>query len=80
MNLLLLQVDRNVYFRRDIDWFVTLIAWLAPLARPGCLQVDEDLLQQQQEAYRVQGVDEDELITAAHLKKKRKQGTADEVS
>ncbi|PWY83083.1 hypothetical protein BO94DRAFT_519621 [Aspergillus sclerotioniger CBS 115572] len=40
--------------------------------------VDEDLLQQQQEAYRVQGVDEDEMITAAQLKKKRKQGTADE--
>ncbi|KAL3248823.1 hypothetical protein BDQ94DRAFT_134764 [Aspergillus welwitschiae] len=35
--------------------------------------VDEDLLQQQQEAYRVQGVNEEEQITAAQLRKKRKQ-------
>ncbi|PWY89790.1 putative nuclear mRNA splicing factor-associated protein [Aspergillus heteromorphus CBS 117.55] len=41
--------------------------------------VDDDLLQQQQEAYKVHGVDESELVTAAHLKKKRKQqGTGDE--
>ncbi|KAL2818988.1 hypothetical protein BDW59DRAFT_151726 [Aspergillus cavernicola] len=41
--------------------------------------VDEDLLQQQQEAYRVQGVDENEQITQQELKKKRKlQGGAEE--
>jgi HIV Tat-specific factor 1 len=38
------------------------------------LQVDEDLLQKQQEAYRVQGVDEDEKANAQQFKKKRKQG------
>ncbi|KAL3491151.1 nuclear mRNA splicing factor-associated protein [Aspergillus germanicus] len=36
--------------------------------------VDEDLLQKQQEAYRVEGVDEDEKANAQQLKKKRKQG------
>ncbi|CEN62350.1 hypothetical protein ASPCAL08986 [Aspergillus calidoustus] len=36
--------------------------------------VDEDLLQKQQEAYRVQGVDEDEKANAQQFKKKRKQG------
>ncbi|PYH44418.1 U2 snRNP complex subunit CUS2 [Aspergillus saccharolyticus JOP 1030-1] len=35
--------------------------------------VDDDLLQKQQEAYKVQGVDEDEQVTASQLKKKRKQ-------
>ncbi|KAL5336928.1 putative nuclear mRNA splicing factor-associated protein [Aspergillus crustosus] len=41
--------------------------------------VDDDLLQQQQEAYKVQGVDEDEQATAQQLKKKRKQqGNAEE--
>ncbi|PYH99383.1 putative nuclear mRNA splicing factor-associated protein [Aspergillus ellipticus CBS 707.79] len=41
--------------------------------------VDDDLLRQQQEAYKVHGVDESEEITAAYLKKKRKlQGTTDE--
>ncbi|KAL3480148.1 hypothetical protein BJX99DRAFT_35712 [Aspergillus californicus] len=35
--------------------------------------VDEDLLQQQQEAYKVHGVDENEQITQQMLKKKRKQ-------
>ncbi|GES59006.1 hypothetical protein ATETN484_0003022800 [Aspergillus terreus] len=45
------------------------------------LQVDEDLLQKQQEAYRVEGVDENEQVTAQQLKKKRKQQTnSDEVS
>ncbi|KAG2415459.1 hypothetical protein HFD88_006650 [Aspergillus terreus] len=45
------------------------------------LQVDEDLLQKQQEAYKVEGVDENEQITAQQLKKKRKQQTnSDEVS
>jgi HIV Tat-specific factor 1 len=39
------------------------------------LQVDEDLLQKQQEAYKVEGVDENEQITAQQLKKKRKQQT-----
>ncbi|KAL5356955.1 putative nuclear mRNA splicing factor-associated protein [Aspergillus floccosus] len=37
--------------------------------------VDEDLLQKQQEAYKVEGVDENEQITAQQLKKKRKQQT-----
>ncbi|KKK17135.1 nuclear mRNA splicing factor-associated protein [Aspergillus rambellii] len=42
------------------------------------LQVDQDLLQQQQEAYRVQGVDENETV---NFKKKRKQQPgAEEVS
>lgn len=46
----------------------------------GALQVDDDLLRQQQEAYKVQGVDENELVTAQQLKKKRKQqANADEV-
>ncbi|KAF9890273.1 hypothetical protein FE257_006187 [Aspergillus nanangensis] len=64
----------------DLGWFVKLILWLAPLLRAmDVLQVDEDLLQKQQEAYKVDGVDETELVTAQHLKKKRKQqGTADE--
>lgn len=45
------------------------------------LQVDDDLLRKQQEAYKVQGVDEDEQVTAQQLKKKRKQqSNADEVS
>ncbi|RAL10486.1 U2 snRNP complex subunit CUS2 [Aspergillus homomorphus CBS 101889] len=35
--------------------------------------VDDDLLQKQQEAYKVQGVDEDREVTASQLKKKRKQ-------
>ncbi|RAK78274.1 U2 snRNP complex subunit CUS2 [Aspergillus fijiensis CBS 313.89] len=35
--------------------------------------VDDDLLQKQQEAYKVHGVDEDEQVTASQLKKKRKQ-------
>ncbi|KAL4916209.1 hypothetical protein BDW62DRAFT_186641 [Aspergillus aurantiobrunneus] len=41
--------------------------------------VDDDLLQQQQEAYKVQGVDENEQPNAQALKKKRKQqGKAEE--
>ncbi|EAW07743.1 U2 snRNP complex subunit CUS2 [Aspergillus clavatus NRRL 1] len=41
--------------------------------------VDDDLLQQQQEAYKIQGVDETEQLTAQQLRKKRKQqGGADE--
>jgi HIV Tat-specific factor 1 len=39
----------------------------------GILQVDDDLLQQQQEAYKIQGVDENEQVTAQQLRKKRKQ-------
>ncbi|RHZ69679.1 hypothetical protein CDV55_108065 [Aspergillus turcosus] len=35
--------------------------------------VDDDLLQQQQEAYKIQGVDENEQVTAQQLRKKRKQ-------
>ena len=42
-------------------------------------QVDADLLQKQQEAYKVEGVDEDEQVTAQQLKKKRKQQNANEV-
>ncbi|KAI9373082.1 hypothetical protein BJX61DRAFT_533477 [Aspergillus egyptiacus] len=41
--------------------------------------VDEDLLQQQQEAYKVQGVDENEQIDQQKLREKRKQqGSAEE--
>lgn len=44
---------------------------------PGCgvgiLQVDDDLLRQQQEAYKMKGVDETEVVSAQQLKKKRKQ-------
>ncbi|KAL4790190.1 hypothetical protein BDV19DRAFT_372732 [Aspergillus venezuelensis] len=36
--------------------------------------VDDDLLRQQQEAYKVEGVDEDEQATVQKQKKKRKQG------
>lgn len=44
------------------------------------LQVDDDLLRQQQEAYKVEGVeDEDEQAGSQKLKKKRKQG-AEEVT
>ena len=47
----------------------------------GILQVDEQLLRQQQEAYKVQGVDDNDEVTASQLKKKRKQqATKDEVS
>ncbi|KAK5714290.1 hypothetical protein LTS12_027842, partial [Elasticomyces elasticus] len=42
------------------------------------LTVDEDLLQKQQEAYKVEGVDENEQVTAQQLKKKRKQQNANE--
>ena len=45
----------------------------------GVLQIDDDLLRQQQEAYKVEGVDEDEQAGAQRLKKKRKQGS-EEVS
>jgi HIV Tat-specific factor 1 len=45
------------------------------------IQVDDDLLQQQQEAYKIQGVDENEQVTAQQLRKKRKQqASGDEVS
>ncbi|KAH8425957.1 U2 snRNP complex subunit CUS2 [Aspergillus melleus] len=40
--------------------------------------VDDDLLRQQQEAYKVQGVDENETVTAQQLKQKRKQQANDE--
>ncbi|KAE8144955.1 hypothetical protein BDV25DRAFT_165683 [Aspergillus avenaceus] len=41
--------------------------------------VDEELLRKQQEAYKVQGVDDSELVTASQLRKKRKQqGTKDD--
>lgn len=44
-------------------------------------QVDDDLLRKQQEAYKVHGVDEDEQITPAQLRNKRKQQAgSDEVS
>lgn len=44
-------------------------------------QVDDDLLRKQQEAYRVHGVDENEQITPAQLRNKRKQQAgSDEVS
>jgi HIV Tat-specific factor 1 len=43
------------------------------------LQVDDALLEQQRQAYKVEGVDEEEAITAQQLKKKRKQGAGDEV-
>jgi hypothetical protein len=52
----------------------------AAFARPWVfLQVDEELLRQQQEAYKVEGVDDSEELTASQLKKKRK-ATKDEVS
>ncbi|KAL5689911.1 hypothetical protein EMGR_008325 [Emarellia grisea] len=38
--------------------------------------VDDDLLRQQQEAYKIQGVDENEQVTAQQLRKKRKQQTS----
>lgn len=41
------------------------------------VQLDEDLLRKQQEAYKVEGVDENEQITAQQLKKKRKQQAVD---
>jgi hypothetical protein len=43
-------------------------------------QVDDALLEQQREAYKVQGVDNDEVVTKQQLKKKRKQpANGDEV-
>lgn len=36
-------------------------------------QVDRDLLQQQQEAYKVQGVDDEQTTTVQQLKRKRKE-------
>jgi HIV Tat-specific factor 1 len=47
----------------------------ASFAPVGVLQIDDDLLRQQQEAYKVEGVDEDEQAGAQRLKKKRKQGS-----
>ncbi|KAL1862157.1 hypothetical protein Plec18170_000981 [Paecilomyces lecythidis] len=42
--------------------------------------VDDELLEQQRQAYKVEGVDEDETVTAQQLRKKRKQqATGDEV-
>lgn len=38
------------------------------------LQVDDALLEQQRQAYKVEGVDEDESVTSSQLKKKRKHG------
>ena len=44
----------------------------------GIIQVDDELLRQQQEAYKVQGVDETEQVTAQQLKNKRKQQAMEE--
>ncbi|RDW76471.1 U2 snRNP complex subunit CUS2 [Aspergillus mulundensis] len=55
-------------------WFVKLIAGRRRFAPVGVLQVDDDLLRQQQEAYKVEGVDDDEQDTQK-LRKKRKQGS-----
>jgi hypothetical protein len=38
------------------------------------LQVDDALLEQQRQAYKVEGVEEDESVTRSQLKKKRKNG------
>jgi HIV Tat-specific factor 1 len=58
-----------------------LCGWRDISAPLGILQVDDDLLQQQQEAYKIQGVDENEQVTAQQLRKKRKQQAGgDEVS
>jgi hypothetical protein len=57
-----------------------LCGWRDISAPLGILQVDDDLLQQQQEAYKIQGVDESEQVTAQQLRKKRKQAGGDEVS
>jgi len=58
-----------------------LCGWRDISAPLGILQVDDDLLRQQQEAYKIQGVDENEQVTAQQLRKKRKQQTSgDEVS
>lgn len=46
----------------------------------GIIQVDDELLRQQQEAYKVQGVDETEQVSAQQLRNKRKQqAVAEEV-
>lgn len=43
------------------------------------VQVDDELLEQQRQAYKVEGV-EDETVTASQLRKKRKKAaTGDEV-
>ncbi|KAL4936638.1 hypothetical protein BDV06DRAFT_216522 [Aspergillus oleicola] len=61
-------------FRVDSGWFVKLIAGWRRFAPVVVLQVDDDLLRQQQEAYKIEGVDEDEQATVRNQKKKRKQG------
>ncbi|KAL4950753.1 hypothetical protein BDW69DRAFT_201950 [Aspergillus filifer] len=58
----------------DSGWFVKLIAGRRRFAPVVVLQVDDDLLRQQQEAYKVEGIDEDEQETVQKQKKKRKQG------
>lgn len=65
------------YMARDNRLGVRLIFWLGG----AFFQVDDDLLRQQAEAYKIQGVDENEQVTAQQLKKKRKQqqAIADEV-
>jgi HIV Tat-specific factor 1 len=56
----------------EFEWDTALKRWIQTL--------DEDLLRRQQEAYKVDGVDEDEQITAQQLKKKRKQQALDDES
>lgn len=48
-------------------------------APSGVLQVDDELLRQQQEAYKVHGVDETEQVSAQQLKKRKQQAMAEEV-
>lgn len=45
-----------------------------------CLQVDEELLRQQQEAYKVVGVDENEQINPRDKKKRKNSTASDDVS
>ena len=44
------------------------------------LQVDEELLRRQQEAYKVAGVDEDEQIDPRERKKRKQQASGEDVS
>ncbi|KAJ1713792.1 nuclear mRNA splicing factor-associated protein [Aspergillus flavus AF70] len=64
-NLLPLQICWDSYDCKDFGWFVKLISWWAPLLRA--------------QAYKVEGVDDNDEVTASQLKKKRKQqATKDE--
>lgn len=53
---------------------------LAVSVNAFCLQVDEELLRQQQEAYKVAGVDENEQINPRDKKKRKNSTASDEVS